>query len=804
MKIALRIFITLLTGLCLKISAIAQNDPQIPAAIVNKLAQQKALFNQTKIFLHIDKSVYTPNENIWFKSYLLKSSVSIAQQHTLFVFLSERKSGRVALSDKFIMEDGMAAGSFFIPDSIKQGEYNLIAYTNTFSLEKHPVLFQQSITVRTENAYTLSFENAALQAGNDSSAFICKIRNAQKLYPKNAQVLYRVRLNDSLVANGQKIVNDYGEISASLPASSAPGKLSFDAIIVNGKDSFHTGRKILTAFDHNIRYRWFPEGGRLTDGLSAKIAFEATTFSGKPAVIIGTLYEDDAPVAKLQANAAGLGVFELKPKAGRKYSVRIAADTLKVITPGFPLISEVGYSLSVENGVAYDMVAINIRSKNAGDKVHLMVHDYQDLFAYYDLTLTEGRLLFKIPVADMPPGMLTLTLLDSAENPCAERTIIAGIKQIPELSIRTDSSEYHKRSKVKLRISIKDAQGNAVAGACSFACVYKNRIDTSAYQSIVPYSLFSDYFQHGLMDRVSMYRTGSKEEMEMMLLARCRAFFKPAGDPLTEKFAAGINPDVTGYVLRDNGNIKAPVKLTIISSSGLNQFYTDSKGVFTIPAEMLAAKPDEKLSIIAGENGEQGYNIIFHKLSDTLQLRLATLSFAEPMQSKAAAVQAEEDKLLSRSKTLETAVVKSKTNDAINYSVFKSTTCHDWVCMYNVLNCENHPTGGRAPVEGEVYYYHRIGKVVYHGCVVPREIFLKIKGRYYSREFYKADYAQFNAPDPELQSTVYWQPDVITNDAGEADIDFYTNDLAGSFLIIVQGVTEKGTVSGIATIRTID
>jgi hypothetical protein len=68
----------------------------------------------------------------------------------------------------------------------------------------------------------------------------------------------------------------------------------------------------------------------------------------------------------------------------------------------------------------------------------------------------------------------------------------------------------------------------------------------------------------------------------------------------------------------------------------------------------------------------------------------------------------------------------------------------------------------------------------------------------------KADYKAYNAPDPELQSTVYWQPEVITGVNGESDISFYTNDLTGNLLIVVQGITDKGAVSGSVAVKVID
>jgi hypothetical protein len=45
---------------------------------------------------------------------------------------------------------------------------------------------------------------------------------------------------------------------------------------------------------------------------------------------------------------------------------------------------------------------------------------------------------------------------------------------------------------------------------------------------------------------------------------------------------------------------------------------------------------------------------------------------------------------------------------------------------------------------------------------------------------------------PEIRSTLYWNPDITTNDQGEATISFYTADNTGAFTIQLDGITLKG------------
>jgi hypothetical protein len=125
--------------------------------------------------------------------------------------------------------------------------------------------------------------------------------------------------------------------------------------------------------------------------------------------------------------------------------------------------------------------------------------------------------------------------------------------------------------------------------------------------------------------------------------------------------------------------------------------------------------------------------------------------------------------------------------------------------MFNVLNCANHPFG-RKPVSGESYRY-KGGEVIYKGCKddeEPANFMQQVKGAYYPKEFYVADYEKFNPTEPEMMSTVYWNYTAMTDEQGEATIHFSTNDLTGRFTCVLQGYSGQGAVSGKTSFKVIE
>ena len=71
---------------------------------------------------------------------------------------------------------------------------------------------------------------------------------------------------------------------------------------------------------------------------------------------------------------------------------------------------------------------------------------------------------------------------------------------------------------------------------------------------------------------------------------------------------------------------------------------------------------------------------------------------------------------------------------------------------------------------------------------------ITVKGFYRAREFYAPKY-EANLPTnprPDLRSTIYWNPAVITDKDGNANFEFYSADAPGTYRVVVEGIDNKG------------
>lgn len=70
------------------------------------------------------------------------------------------------------------------------------------------------------------------------------------------------------------------------------------------------------------------------------------------------------------------------------------------------------------------------------------------------------------------------------------------------------------------------------------------------------------------------------------------------------------------------------------------------------------------------------------------------------------------------------------------------------------------------------------------------------KGFYKTREFYSPNYndPKTDTTAPDLRTTIYWNPHVVTDLNGKASVGFFNADGTGNYKVIVEGINEHGNI----------
>ena len=63
---------------------------------------------------------------------------------------------------------------------------------------------------------------------------------------------------------------------------------------------------------------------------------------------------------------------------------------------------------------------------------------------------------------------------------------------------------------------------------------------------------------------------------------------------------------------------------------------------------------------------------------------------------------------------------------------------------------------------------------------------------FYSPKYETLEAKQSTAPD--YRTTIFWKPDFVASDTGEANFDFYTSDFPTTYSVVIEGLTNDGKI----------
>ncbi len=230
----------------------------------------------------------------------------------------------------------------------------------------------------------------------------------------------------------------------------------------------------------------FAEGGTLVNGIESKMAFKATNQFGFPVKIKGLLVNDKNKVIDtIRVRHDGMGSFQVFPKPGESYSIKWSDPFGKSGVTPLPAAKQDGATISVSTDNEFATVRVE-RTKNAPEtfrNMYLLVHMSQNLQFKVSLNATEKTLLnAKIPIAEMPTGVLQFSLFGSDWMPIAERIVFINnrtheftAKIIPQLTTLTKRGKnvfdvfVSDTTFTNMSVSVTDASFDATSGASIYS-----------------------------------------------------------------------------------------------------------------------------------------------------------------------------------------------------------------------------------------------------------------------------------------------------------------------------------------------
>lgn len=207
--------------------------------------------------------------------------------------------------------------------------------------------------------------------------------------------------------------------------------------------------------------QFFPEGGDLVQGLQNKVAFKAHDQWGRPVKVKGVVVNSKNKVEdSIRVQHDGMGYFLLTPEAGLTYSVKWKDEKSVERNAPLPKAKTNGATLQVTASGPNRIFSVKCTPDFVAenDTVHLIGTIYQrQAFRVAKATSAEA-IRGSIPAANLPSGILTITLFDKNWKPIAERITYIDNKEYSfQPSMEVQRWGLNKRARNELVITVPDS-----------------------------------------------------------------------------------------------------------------------------------------------------------------------------------------------------------------------------------------------------------------------------------------------------------------------------------------------------------
>jgi TonB-dependent SusC/RagA subfamily outer membrane receptor len=775
-------------------TAYAQKD-EVKNILIQRLEQRSLTSPQEKVHLHLDKNIYSAGDTVWFAGYVVNAIKNIPTNISsmLYVELINDKN-QISMALQLPIHSGFTDGDLALPDSLTEGTYHLRAYTN-------------------------------LMRNADYSFFFTK---------------------DLYLLNGGK----------------------------------RTEKAVIKPVAINYDVQFFPESGNLINGLNSTVAFKAVDQTGKGVAVNGYLVdEQQKTITEFTSAYAGMGSFKLKPLENKTYTavVKLPDGTEKKI----PLAAaqKSGYTI-IANNESKDSLQVTLQATpdlvNAETMTFMPLSNGVPLF-YMETKFPDKQINISIPKNRALGGILQLSLLNSKNEPIAERLVFNPYTKVVKMNASGLKPIYQKREKAEMDLQAGDVIGKPLNGSFSVAIVNEDELKNENQESTIFSNLLLNSDLKGYIENPNYYFTDptdtKNKELDNLMLSQGWSRFSWK-DVVENNQPGNVYPQedhikINGQISTKSKAAIAGIPVTLLAgeliSGALLDTLTNDQGQFTfnlsnslkeLPIRLQvkgkkgveyeinldqykSAPLDQKMdqvflgpstaienyrnALIQGGKIAQPKKSIFDK---AIKLKDVEIKDYNPrpklLNSHSANLNGpgEADKVLlpeTIEKMFDLAYLDVLLPGVVrNGSGFRLRSSAGMAHTPDILVLVD----GTIGMVGSVYDIESIeflkspGYIGIYGIRGSGGVILITtkKGSYKpydssikavnsltfnlpfltKKEFYVPKYDAVNSNSMDLRSTIFWKPNLITDQTGKASFNFYNNDVAGNYKMIIEGISAKG------------
>lgn len=556
--------------------------------------------------------------------------------------------------------------------------------------------------------------------------------------------------------------------------------------------------------DSILHFTTFPESGKLVSGIESTLAFKAVNSKGLPVAVSGTLFENGISLFPFKSSHAGMGGFDFTPDSNKKYHIQLSEPASEKIYDIGPIASSGKglHFMGTTKDVAYFKITQSDNLKEERIYLRLQIRGVVYTIA---TGLLKKELIIKIPLKDVPQGIAEVTLFDKNAIPLAERLVY--VNQDQELTIKTElnQSGFTTRDKVNLKVKVTDENGQPIVahlGLSVYDGLYQNKQDSKNIES---HYYLSTQLRGNIYDPAYYFNEKNKDRkqaLNLLLLTQGWRNYVWNESNLNEQLASHpiVFDEWKGKVrfekIKKNQPKVVGEKAILVATADekISKYFimTDSIGVFTTGSKEfkrgegghvyleLKSAENPKCRIEFSDNFFEEINnnrkskSLVYPVSALQEIKIEA---ASPFVGRATITKLKEVLITSKNKK----GFRDKYIGKLD-SLARLDRISDYRCINGILNCPNHPEprfNFRDLTEAELLEMFNV---------------VMIEGYYGKKVFYEAVYDEVTITDslPDFRNTLFWKSDIITNEQGEANVDFFCSDINSLFMGNIEGVSGNG------------
>jgi hypothetical protein len=867
------------------------------SALIFKLNQFAEEHPQEKVHLHLDKPYYSMGDDVWFKAYVVNTDNNelSALSKILYVdFVDERDS--VHQTVVVPIDNGLGNGDIKLTDSLfTTGNYHVRAYTRWMQNYSSDFIFNKDIIIGDARTQTSIVSDAKFSFDQQSKlkSRINFVSLADKSPLQGIPFVYTLLHKNKVIASGKAVTDNEGSamLTNSLKDEYKNENLYLlTNITVNSNTTIKRGFTVKAITD-KIDVQFFPEGGRLVNGLKSKVGFKAVSLSGIGVNVQGYVTDqNNQQVAELSSEHAGMGIFGLQPVAGNKYTAVIKDASGTEYRYNMPAAENEGYVLGV-NHTSNDSITIRVstsKSLVAGKEMALVAQQNGIVRYITKIKIDQSSISARLSEKKFHTGIVQFTLLSQEGVAIAERLLFINHNDQLNVTVTSNKSTYAKREKVQLELDVKDIDGKPIQGSFSVAVTDNKKVSISEDDEMSIYSnLLVTQDLKGYIEKPNYYfNTVNKDRarhLDQLLLTQGWRRFNWADIVSGKKVAVNYpaeksisvngkittlkdkpvpNGKVTLYGSTPNGPIMIDTTADVNGNFVIDSLEFNDDVRFIVRARNAKDRSNVKISLnkppkpayisyAAVQDGLLSTNLLdylkttqkrFDQLKDgvpgkTIMLKEVNikdkrLTDKNKIKSSSRIGAGIADIVIKKEK-LETYTnllyafygqpgIEVKNNMVyrigrtvsitkpqglpmavfLNGAPVQPETLRD-INPYDVEGIEILKSGANTAVYGDAGYWGVIEITTKRGgsdgsssssSYLNR---ITVKGYSQEREFYSPAYDKENELNslPDLRSTIYWKPNVVTATDGKANLNYFTADESGTYRVVIEGINLDGKLA---------